>query len=155
LALAPGKLAGEPGSHAGFVQPDLFEQLANPLALFSGGPIEEAGHKRDVLLDSPVREQPEFLDHVADAPPEVDRVEPIDRGSIESQGTGARLEHPVDQTKRGGLAGAATPEQNQGFPAFDIETEAVQNGSPVDPIADFLEREIRQTRAPKPIIAMG
>ncbi len=45
------------------------------------GPVEETGHRLDVVLHAPVREEPALLDHVADAPPERDGILLADRGA--------------------------------------------------------------------------
>jgi hypothetical protein len=148
LALSAGELVGTPGKHARFTQANLVQQLTGSFVLFCRGPAQKPGNERDILLDGPMGEQPKFLDDVADAPPQIDWVEPVDRLPVQSHCSGARLEHSIDEAESGGLSRAASPEQNQGFSAFEIEAEAVQDGPPVDPIADFMEREIRQTAPP-------
>ena len=145
LALSARELAGTPRRHTRFVQANLVQQLASALLLFRGRPAQKTGNESDILLNGPVRKQAELLDDVADAAPQINGVEPVDRLPIQTDTPGARLEHPVDQSEGGCFSGPASPEQNQGFSAFDIETQPVQDGPPVDPIADFMEREIRQT----------
>ena len=59
------------------VEPDEVEQLVAPLLDPCRRPAEEPRHDGDVVADGQVREEPDLLDDVADAPPQLDRRQAI------------------------------------------------------------------------------
>ena len=106
LALAARELVGEPPPVLVGVEPDQVEQLPHPGVHASPIPAEEAGHRGDVVRHTPVREEPALLDHVADAPAQVDGVDLQDVRPVDQDPPARRLDEPVDHAQRGRLAAA-------------------------------------------------
>jgi hypothetical protein len=68
LALPARKLAGIAVAHAG-LEVDQVDQFVHPLVDTGAVPAEEPGDRGDVLGESPVGEEPDLLNHVADSSP--------------------------------------------------------------------------------------
>ena len=74
LAFAAGKLRGETVAVLVAVEAHERDQLVDPRGHPRVVPAEQLRRDRDVLRDRHVRKQADALEHVADAPPQRDRV---------------------------------------------------------------------------------
>ena len=74
LTLAARQLIGPAPGVLGRRQSDQLEQLFDARRDAPVVPTEEPRHHRDVLRDAHVRKQSDFLHHVADPPPELERI---------------------------------------------------------------------------------
>ena len=125
LALAAGQLMRIPRRELARIQSHEIEQLAHALCRTSGRPPLEPGHEADVPLHGEVREQPDLLDHVPNAAPEPGHGEIGRPLAGEVHLARRRLEQAVDELQRGGLPGAAPPEQHERLAGADREGEIV------------------------------
>src|SRR5262249_28651222 len=75
-------------------------------------PARQTGHRRDVLPDRLMREESDLLDHVADPPPQLDRIDTRDVLAAHEDASAGRLDQPVDHLQRGRLAAPGGPDQH-------------------------------------------
>ena len=80
---------------------------------------------RHVLGDRLVREQADLLDHVADAPAQLDRVDVGHVLAVEEDAPAGRLDEPVDHLHGGRLAAARRPDEHAQLALADLEAEVV------------------------------
>ncbi len=73
LTLAAGELARIAPAVGRRLEADEVEQLIDPASDAIGGPAQQARDDANVLADGEVREEPDLLDDIADAPPQLDR----------------------------------------------------------------------------------
>ena len=87
-----------------------------------------------------MREQADFLNHVADVPPQPDRVPGGGRAVLDQHFAFARLKQPVDQLQRRGFARAAAPEQHQRLASARYEVQVMEKlARTVQTIGDVAE----------------
>ena len=91
---------------------DQCQQLVDARGDLAGIPAEELRHRRDVLGDRPVREQPDLLDHVTDMAAERHRVDVHHVAPVHGDRARVGLDHPVDDPHRRRLAAAGGPDQH-------------------------------------------
>ena len=103
LALAARELGGIAVAQRAF-EPDEVEQGVDALGDPRARPAEQARHRRDVLADRLVREQPDLLDDVADLAPQLGGIAVADRPAAEQDVAVGDVDHPVDHPHRSGLA---------------------------------------------------
>ena len=127
LALPSGELCRIPIEHAR-VERDEVGQLVDTLLDLRLVPVEETGHGGDVLPDCPVREQPDLLDDVADAPPELVDRNRLDRPTVDADGSRRRLDETVDHLEGRRLPAARRPDEHDDLTAVDVEVQAVDCG---------------------------
>src|SRR5690606_17625315 len=84
---------------------------------------EEAGDGGDVLGDRLVREQPDLLDDVADAAPQLVGVDGGDVVAVEVDPPRGGLDHPVDEPQGGALAAAGRADEHEDLALGDVEVE--------------------------------
>src|SRR4029077_11827311 len=83
----------------------------------------KARHQRNILLHCVVRKEPRFLNGVTNVAAKLDHV-PLGGGAPINQDLALDMvQKAVDQPKRCGLAGAATPEKHERFSMADGEGE--------------------------------
>jgi hypothetical protein len=92
-----------------------------------------------------VREQPHLLDHVANLPPQLHRVECADALVADSDVARLEVDQAVDQLQRRGLAAARGPDEHADFPCGDGQRELVDGrlGAPWVALRDALEDDFR------------
>ena len=73
-----------------------------------------------------MRKQPDFLDDIADAAAQADRIPLAGGAPFYEKIAFAGREQMIDQFKSRSLAGAASSEKNQGFTANDFEVQIVK-----------------------------
>ena len=121
LALTAGKLARIAIEKLRRFQAHLIEQFVHAGRDALGRPALQSRHQADIFADGEMREEADFLDHVADAAPEFDEI-PIGGGAVFHQHTARGGEQqPVQHLQRGGFSGAAAAEQNQRAAGLDAE----------------------------------
>lgn len=118
---------------------NLPEELVRPLLLSVKCPAAQARYQRDVLLHRPMRHQPEILDHVSDAAPELYRIHLRDIAPLNADAARHRIQHSIDQPQRSRFTGPALAQQNQRLAPLNVETQAVQNAAAAGNIRDFLD----------------
>ena len=92
-----------------------------------GRPAFEPRHNADVAGDGHVREQPDLLQHVADAAPQPDRFPLARVAAFDDAPRRRRAQQPVDELEERGLAGAAPADQRDDLARLDDEIEAVEH----------------------------
>ena len=108
------------------------EQRCHPGDNFVFGPVFQTRDQPDIALDGEVREQAAFLDDIADAAAKADAI-PFGGGlAVHSNFARGGQMHPVDETQRGGFAGAAAAQQDQRLARLDGKRQAVQDVSVAD-----------------------
>jgi hypothetical protein len=152
LALAARELGRIAVAEPGRVQAHGGQQFIDALGDPALVPAEQPRHRAHVGPHGLVREEPDALDHVADAPPEPDRVDPGDVVVAEQDPPGARLDQPVDHLHRGRLAAPRGPDQHRQLTGGEGEVELGHADRAVgvdlaDPLeADPLRAAVRRAR---------
>jgi len=129
LPLATGKLAGKSGREAIRIEAYHSEQLPSAGADSFRLPTLETRDHADILFDGEMRKQSNFLNHVADAPAQLDRVPPQRRFALDSDLPFCRIEQPVDKLHRRRLTRAASSEEHQSFSPGDLQIQIGEKGS--------------------------
>ena len=88
------------------IEADELEELVDTRALPLLVPTEQPRHGRDVVFDRLVREQPDLLDDVTDAPAQLHGVDVGDVFLFEVDATTGRLDQAVDHAQQRRLAAA-------------------------------------------------
>ena len=106
---------------------DLLQQGLNAGSDTLFGPAFQAGDQSHVLPHREMREQAAFLNDIADAPLESDRI-PV-RGflSLNQHGARAGLQQAVDQLENCRLSGAAPPQQDERLTGLNLKGQIVKN----------------------------
>ena len=79
----------------------------------------EPRHDADVAGDGHVREQPDILQHVADAAPQADRLPLASIAALDHDDAGIRHQQPVDELEERRLPGAAAADQRDDLACLD------------------------------------
>ena len=103
LLLPAGQLRRIPVGELG-IQADALEHAQRVLAGGAAGLAHQHRHGGHVVDHLQMRHQARTLDDVADAQPQLDRVDLRDVPAINGQRARGGLDHPVDHPHRGGLA---------------------------------------------------
>ena len=103
------------------------DQFVDPCGHPRVVPAHELGRDRDVLRDRHVREKPGALEHVADAPPERDRVGRPHVLAAHPHRASARVDQAVDQAQQRGLARAGRADNGEEFALAHVERNAVEH----------------------------
>jgi len=119
LTLPARKLARKTAAKVSRLEADKAKQLFNPSVNAIVRPALEPRNHRDVALNTEMREQSAFLDHVAGSAAQADRIPDASRAVLYENFSFARLEQAVDELQRRGFAGAAAAEKNQRLPAVE------------------------------------
>ena len=109
------------------VEPDQLEQFVDAGADARLLPALEARHERDVARNRHVGEEADLLEHVADVPPQPDRVPVSGRVPLDADRARARREQPVDHLERRRLARPAAAHEHQRLARLDGEREFVEH----------------------------
>ena len=143
LALAAGELARVAIAIEVGLEPDERQELVGEAALPRLVPAQESRHDRDVRPDGEMRKQSNLLDHVADPPPQLDRVLRRDVPPVDQDLPARRLDQPVDHLQARGLAAAGGPHQHTDLACRHAEAEVVDSARTLLPrvvvLADVLE----------------
>src|SRR5260370_11183095 len=86
-------------------------------------PAEIARHQGDVPARAQVRKQPAFLDDVAHAAPERERIARPELDAFEADPAGVGLEQADHEAQQRRLAAAARPEQDRGPRRLELEVD--------------------------------
>ena len=106
LALTAGKLRRKPVAVLRNVEPHERNELIDALRDARAVPAEQARHRRNVVPDRHVGQQPDLLDDVADAAPKRDRILGHDVATADENLAGRRLDQAVDHLQARRLAAA-------------------------------------------------
>jgi hypothetical protein len=128
LALPAGKLARIARRKALVIEADEIQQLARAGIDLIFIPAFQPRHDADIFFDGKMREQADFLNDVADAAPEPDRVPLGRRLAFDEHVAFGGIEQAIDELQGRRLTAAAPPEQHQGLAAADLQIEIVQQG---------------------------
>ena len=141
LLLSARELFREPAGVRLRVETDGREKLAGPFPPLIRRPAQKARHDGHVLLDCHVGEQPNSLEHVADAPAKGDRVLPGDVLAVHLDRAGGGFEKAVRQLEKGRLAAAGETEENKGALA-DVKGDVVHGEvlAAIEGFGDLFER---------------
>ena len=112
-------------------RPTSDEQLLGPLLLALARPAEQPRDGDDVLADRLVREQPDLLDDVADAPPQLDDVALGDVLAVDEDLAARRLDEPVDHLQARRLAAAGRPDEDADLAGGHGQAEVVDGAGGV------------------------
>src|SRR5690606_21184628 len=129
LLLAAGELVGHPVFLA--LEPDELEHGRDVATDLPPRLADDLQRERDVLEDRLVRQQPEVLEHRADASPQVRDLpvgEPVEvlAGDPDPPGGGALLLERQPQERR--LAGAGRAHEEHELTLLDLHGEVVESG---------------------------
>ncbi len=145
LALSAGELLGEPFAVLVGREPDHLEQFVHALLGAILVPSEQLGHGRHVVPDPDVREQPDLLDHVADPPPQVVRIDGGDVFTVDDDVARRRFDDAVDHLEAGRLAAARRSDEDDDLTLGDLQAQAIHRGRllPGEPLGELLELDHR------------
>jgi hypothetical protein len=148
LALAARELVGVAVADLGG-QADHLQQLAHPGPGPLIVPAGQLGHGGDVLADGAVREQADLLDDVADAAPQLGRVDRGHVASVDDDVAAGGLDHPVDHPQGGGLAAARGADQDREVTLGHLEGDVVDGrGAIGEALGDGFEAD----QLPPPVV---
>src|SRR5581483_7766637 len=103
-------------------------------------PAHQPRHRRDVVGDAEVGEQPHLLDHVADRAAQLVDVVGAGVAAVEQDGPAAGLDEAVDHLQRGGLAASRGPDQDHDLAVGDLQGEVPDGvGAVAVVLADVVE----------------
>src|SRR5262249_58023894 len=105
---------------------DQIEQFIDARADAVFGPALQSRYDRDVTPDSHMREQPDFLQHVAYPAAEMDRIPIGGRAALDPHDAGLRRQQMIDQFENRRLAGSATPHERQRLATLDGKRKAIE-----------------------------
>ncbi len=125
LALAARQRMGQAGGVA-LRQLDEIEQFGDAGIDLGARPSEELRRDADVLADRHVRKQADALEHIADASAQQRSVEGLYRDAVDANLAPVRLDQPVDELHRRGLAGAGGADQGDEALRLDRERDVAQ-----------------------------
>jgi hypothetical protein len=106
LPLTARQLGRKAVAVAAGLQADQRQQLVGALPEALLPPAQQAGHRDRVLADRLVGEEPNLLDHVADAPAQLGHVAGHDVDAVDQNLPAGWLDQPVDHLEAGRLAAA-------------------------------------------------
>ena len=90
-------------------------------------PAFQLRHKPHVLSHGRVREQPALLDHIANTPPQANRVPVGDALAFEPHLATRGLHQPIHHLEQSRLTRAAPSQQRHRFALFYAQVDAVEN----------------------------
>ena len=126
------------------IEPDEVEELVDARALPLLVPSEHLRHRRDVVFDRLVREQPDLLDHVADASTQMHRVDVRDVLVLDVDAATRRLDQPVDHAQQRRLAAARRADEHRDLAVGDLERQFAHcDGAVRVALADGLQPDHR------------
>ena len=99
------------------------EQLVHARGDGGAVPAQELGRDRDVLGDRQVREQPDLLEHIADAPAQLGGIDRRHLGVEDADRAGGRIDQPVDDLEQRRLAGPGFADDDEELAATDVEPD--------------------------------
>ena len=94
-----------------------------------GVPTEQARHDRDVVRDRHVREEADFLEHVADAASQVEGIPLTGVAAFDEHVAAIGAQQAVDEFQQRALAGAAAANERDRLPRRDGQVNPAQDGS--------------------------
>src|SRR6516162_7546693 len=133
------------------VEAKQLEQLADSVADPCFRPFQEPRHGRDVVLDRPMRKQPDRLDGIADAAPQR-----LDRNQcyvLAADPDRSRIggDQPVDHSERRRFAAAGGAEQHAELSGTDGQRQAVDDPAVAIGLGDLIDFDhgvpLRRSRA--------
>ncbi len=152
--------AGELGGAARQVAPrqrHQIDQLLHARADALLAPTHEPRRDADVLRNTHVREQPDALEHITDAPAQLVRGRGARGLPIDEHGARIGLEQAIDGLQQRGLAGPGVPDDGEEGLGRHLETDLPDGpaGAAIEGFRDALERDHEGTRntcasAPRP-----
>ena len=104
------------------VQTDQLQKFANSCAYAFLRPIFQPRHQRNILFHGEMRKKPDFLYHVPNPPPQLNRIALQRRATFHQHRAFARLQHPVDHFQRRGFSRSAASQQHQRLAALHHQT---------------------------------
>src|SRR5581483_661653 len=110
-------------TRVGGLEPDELEQLGSAAPRLLLLPAEEPWHGRDVVADRHVREEPDLLDHVADAAAKLGQRERLDVPAVDADLARVEGDQPVHHLQRGRLAAAGRADEDAERPGGDLERQ--------------------------------
>jgi hypothetical protein len=125
LRLAARERARPPIAIGGRIERDAREQLVDARGDVARAPAEQRRRDPDVLGDGEVREQPDLLEAVADPPAQERRGLRARVGAVDPDAAAGRLDQPVHEPQRRGLAGARAADQHEQLAALDHQRQVV------------------------------
>ena len=145
LALPAGQLLGVATAVDRRVHADEVEHLVDAGLDPVAAPLEQLRDRRDVLRDRQVREQPDLLDDVADAPAQLVRRAVGDVLALEPDDAARRLDDAVDHLHGRRLAAAGRTDEHDDLALRDDEVELAHGGLGLSRVAlgEPLERDHR------------
>ncbi|GBC78414.1 hypothetical protein HRbin08_01907 [bacterium HR08] len=123
LALSATQLMRVSAGEGRRIKPHQVEQLAHARGRALRAPPFERRHERDVLRDGEVGEETDFLDDVADAAAEANRIPGCCRTPFDEDFAFGRREQSVDELERRGLPRPAATEKDEQLAAPYLERE--------------------------------
>jgi hypothetical protein len=136
LRLAAGKLARLAVAVTRGVEADQPQQLVDARVDARLLPTQQFRHHADVLRDGVVRKQPDRLNDVTDAAPQLGRIARAHVAAVDQHRSGRRLDEPVDRAQQRALAAARRPQQHGELAGLDGEIDVVHGGNGRVRVAD-------------------
>jgi hypothetical protein len=124
-ASPPESAPGRRSRIGGRIERDAREQLVDARGDVARAPAEQRRRDPDVLGDGEVREQPDLLEAVADPPAQERRGLRARVGAVDPDAAAGRLDQPVHEPQRRGLAGARAADQHEQLAALDHQRQVV------------------------------
>ena len=125
LLLAAGELPRVALEIEDGIESDELEQLGGAVADAVLRPAKQPRHGADVVLDRHVREQPDLLEHVADAAPQLGELELAHAAAVDRDVALGDRDQAVDHLQRGRLAAPRRADEHADLPGRHLEAEVL------------------------------
>src|SRR5947209_14392656 len=91
-------------------EPYLVQEFLSPPIPVRNRPVQQPQHESDIVLDRPVRHQPELLNDVPNLPPKGNRINPAHFLPVDHDVAARGLKKPVYQAQGRRLSRSAAPQ---------------------------------------------
>ncbi len=140
LSLSPREFVRKPIDKAPGVEADELKQFPNaPLDAFAF-PTFEAWDHGNILFDSQMGKEADFLYHITDPPAQLNGIPFESRSTLDPHFTRRRIQQSVDQFDRRCLPGTAATQEHYSFASLDFQVEIREQRLPVrQPVTHAIE----------------
>ena len=142
------------------IEADEVEEFVDARPLPVLVPSEHLRHRRDVVFDRLVREQPDLLDHVADASTQMHRIDVRDVLVLDVDAAARRLDQPVDHAQQRRLPTSRGADEHRDLAVGDFQRQFAHRERAVRvPLADGFQtdhrRGLRRSHGPSQRLRAG
>ena len=125
LALAAGSSCGSRSRYCARSSRTRSSSSSTRAAISAGRRAEQFWRDADIAGDAQMRKQPAALEHIADPPPQPDRIDVAHVLALDRDGAAVGLDQPVGQPQQRGLARAGAADDGEEFALGDLERDVV------------------------------